>query len=75
MAQAFTDQELKFFSRMADKMAAGMSMDDAGRAILAEDRASVEKVEKLNSYDRDSFVRRMSRNVYASIHMREALAA
>jgi len=70
-----TEQQIKFFNRVAIKMVPGMDMETAMKAVLADDRAAIAKVQGMGSYDRAAFDQKLSKQVFASIHMREALAA
>jgi len=72
-ASKLTLQEEKFLSRVAIKMIAGLSLEDAGRAVLADDRRIYTEYLSANSYDRANFAHRMARNVFAIVHARAAL--
>jgi hypothetical protein len=72
MATRFTQQEELFLSRIAEKMVAGLSMEDAGRAVLADDHRIVETYQR--SPDRGHIAYVIAKQVFASVHTREALA-
>lgn len=71
--ERFSEQERKFFSRVATKMVSGADMEQAMRAVMDEDRAACSKVQSLRPYDKADFAHKMARQVFAVVHMRSAL--
>lgn len=76
MAQ-LTQQEEIFLNRMAIKMAddPGLSMEDAGRAVIADDQRIRDQIKRMDSYDRRAFSGRLAQHIFVRIHTRLEAAA